>query len=79
MPAGQLAQSMTEEHKDLFKIYCDENFPRSDCLSVIDEEYKCLSNTVRECAVADDSLVEKLAILQEVSHRFHVGFYSNSK
>ena len=53
----QLAEYMTKKHM--------EDFTCSD--SLIEEIWTFLSNDVRECALADGSLVPKLADLERVS------------
>ncbi|KIM93097.1 hypothetical protein OIDMADRAFT_149816 [Oidiodendron maius Zn] len=74
----ELAESMTKKHMELFESLCNEDFPRSDRLSSIDEISKFLSNDVRECVLADGSLVTKLADLERVFWQFRNDFAASA-
>ena len=63
-----LAVFMTVEHLLLFLKLHDEDFPKSERLRGINKIWNLLCSNVKECALSDDSLVDKLALLEIVSH-----------
>ena len=64
----KLAELMTDEHTMFFTALCDDGGPKPGHLEELYERGRWLSDSVRECALTDDSLATRLVKIAKVSH-----------
>lgn len=64
----KLAESMTDQHMNLFVTICNADSQNEGHLKKLYEYGRWLSDNVRECALADGFLAEKLVKIMGVSY-----------
>lgn len=69
-PPLVIVNSMTDRHSALFAALKEDDYPSSDRLQFITDTWDRLSKNIKECALADHALVNKLARIEIVSFWF---------